>query len=84
MAVGLAVITALMWGVMEVLLLRFAKRAGAFTVALWLSVFGGLLALPIAFVSGPPDDRGQLALALIPGLLGVGATFLYLVALRVV
>jgi drug/metabolite transporter (DMT)-like permease len=83
MAVGLALITALMWGVMEVLLLRVAKQAGAFTVALWLSVIGGLLALPIAFVSGPPDDRGQLALALVPGLLGVGATFLYLVALRV-
>ena len=83
MAVGLALITALMWGVMEVLLLRVAKQAGAFTVALWLSVIGGLLALPIAVVSGPPDDRGQLALALVPGLLGVGATFLYLVALRV-
>jgi drug/metabolite transporter (DMT)-like permease len=83
MAVGLALITALMWGVMEVLLLRVAKQAGAFTVALWLSVIGGLLALPIAIMSGPPDDRGQLALALVPGLLGVGATFLYLVALRV-
>jgi drug/metabolite transporter (DMT)-like permease len=83
MAIGLALITALMWGVMEVLLLRVAKQAGAFTVALWLSVIGGLLALPIAVVSGPPDDRGQLALALVPGLLGVGATFLYLVALRV-
>jgi drug/metabolite transporter (DMT)-like permease len=83
MAVGLALITALMWGIMEVLLLRLAKRVGAFTVALWLSVLGGLLALPIAIASGPPDDRGQLALALVPGLLGVGATFLYLVALRV-
>jgi inner membrane transporter RhtA len=83
MAVGLALITALMWGIMEVLLLRVAKQAGAFTVALWLSVLGGLLALPIAIVSGPLDDRGQLVLALVPGLLGVGATFLYLVALRV-
>ena len=84
MAVGLAVITALVWGVMEVLLLRMAKQAGAFTVALWLALLGGLLALPIALVSGPPgDDGGQLALALLPGLLGLGATFLYLVALRV-
>jgi drug/metabolite transporter (DMT)-like permease len=83
MAIGLALITALMWGVMEVLLLRVAKQAGAFTVALWLSVLGGLLAVPIAIASGPPDDRGQLLLVLVPGLLGVGATFLYLVALRV-
>ena len=77
MAVGLAVITALVWGVMEVLLLRMAKQAGAFTVTVWLSVLGGMLALAIAIVSGPPgDDGGQLALALNPGLLGLGATFL--------
>jgi len=83
MAVGLALITALVWGIMEVLLLRTAKQVGAFTVALWLSTLGGVLAVPIAIASGPVPEAGELAWALAPGLLGLGATFLYLVALRV-
>lgn len=83
MAVGLALITALMWGIMEVLLLRTAKQVGAFTVALWLSTLGGVLAVPIAIASGPVPEASELAWALVPGLLGLGATFLYLVALRV-
>ena len=83
MAVGLALITALMWGIMEVLLLRTAKRVGAFTVALWLSALGGVLAVPIAIASGPVPEASELAWGLAPGLLGLGATFLYLVALRV-
>lgn len=83
MAVGLALITAVLWGIMEVVLLRTAKQVGAFTVALWLAVLGGVLAVPIAIASGPVPGAAELALALAPGLLGLGATFLYLVALRV-
>jgi inner membrane transporter RhtA len=83
MAVGLALITALTWGVMEVLLLRLAKSVGAFTVAVWLAVLGGAMALPIALASAPAPEMSDLAISLGPGILGLGATFLYLVALRV-
>lgn len=83
MAAGLAVVTALTWGIMEVLLLRVTKRAGAFTVALWISVFGGILTIPIVVMYAEPVTGGELAMGLVPGLLGVGAAFLYFTALRV-
>jgi drug/metabolite transporter (DMT)-like permease len=83
MAIWLALITAVMWGVMEVLLIRMAKKVGAFAVAVWLAILGGALAIPIAIASGPAPGTGELAVAIAPGLLGLGATFLYLVALRV-
>src|SRR3712207_6793984 len=83
MTVWLAVVTAITWGVMEVLLLRVTKRVGAFTVALWISVFGGILTIPIVAMYAEPATRGELAMGLLPGLLGVGAAFLYFTALRV-
>jgi drug/metabolite transporter (DMT)-like permease len=82
-AIALALCTALMWGTMEVLLLRTAKAAGAYTLGLWLAILGGAILLPLALIFGDRTGPSDLAFALLPGLLGLAGSYLYWVALRV-
>jgi drug/metabolite transporter (DMT)-like permease len=67
---------------MEVLLLRSAKDLGALRLNLWLMIFGGLLIAPIALLSGPVPEIEHLPIAIAPALVGLGASTLYMVALR--
>jgi drug/metabolite transporter (DMT)-like permease len=82
-AVAFALLTALSWGVLEVLLLRAAKRTTTFVLGLWMCLLGGSLTLPIALIAEPVPDLAGWGYALVPGLLGVLGSVLYWQALRV-
>ena len=82
MAVLLALVCAGAWGSMEVLLLRSAKDLGALRLNLWLMIFGTALIAPVALVSGSPPELGDVPIAIAPALVGLGASTLYMVALR--
>lgn len=83
MAVAFALITALAWGLLEVLLLRAAKRTTAFVLGLWMSALGVALTLPFAVVLEPVPDLSGWAFATVPGVLAVLGSLLYWQALRV-
>lgn len=78
----LALVTALTWGVLEVLLLRSAKDIGALRLGFWLMVLGCVLIVPVALAAEPIPDVRQLPVAVIPALVGLAGSALYLVALR--
>lgn len=82
MALLFALLTALAWGVMEVLLLRAAKRTTAVVLGLWMSLLGGALTLPIAVATEPFPDLAGWAYAMVPGLIAVLGSLLYWQALR--
>ena len=59
MSVALALVTALAWGVAELLMLRGARRLKPLGLARWLMVFGTVMILPVALVTGPvPSSSG--------------------------
>lgn len=82
MAVLLALLCAGAWGSMEVLLLRSAKDLGALRLNLWLMIFGLGLIAPVVVFAGPVPALDELPIAIAPALIGLGASTLYMVALR--
>ena len=82
MQVALALLTALTWGVNELLLLRAAKQMHALTLGLWLMIFGALLIVPLAWVVDPVPSLGDVPYAVAPALIALAGTFAYWLALR--
>jgi drug/metabolite transporter (DMT)-like permease len=82
-AIAFALLTAAAWGVLEMLLLRAAKRTTAVVLGFWMSVLGGALTLPLALAFEPAPDLGGWAFAMVPGVLAVIGSLLYWQALRV-
>ncbi|HSD49591.1 MAG TPA: EamA family transporter, partial [Actinomycetota bacterium] len=74
MSVGLAMVAALAWGVAELLMLRGSRRLRPLGLARWLMVFGTVMILPIALVTGPIPSGQDLPYAVAPALFALGGT----------
>ena len=59
MSVVLATVTALAWGLAELLMLQGARRLSPLALARWLMVIGTIMILPIALLSGPAPELGD-------------------------
>lgn len=82
MAAAIAVVTALAWGCAEVVMLRAAKELGALRLAFWLMALGLPMILPIALIGGLPAGPVNPAAVVLPAVIGLAGSGLYLVALR--
>ncbi len=82
MSVVLATVTALAWGLAELLMLQGARRLSPLALARWLMVIGTIMILPFALLSGPAPELGDLPAAALPALFAVGGTLAYFRALR--
>lgn len=82
MTIAFALLTALAWGTTELLMLRAAKRLPPVTLGLWLMVLGVVMIAPFALASGPAPGAGDIGVAVMPALIGLGGSYLYWVALR--
>jgi len=80
-AVALALVTALAWGVAELLMLRGARQLKPVGLARWLMVFGTVMILPIALLTGPVPSANDLPYAVAPALFALGGTLAYFRAL---
>ena len=83
MSVALALVTALAWGVAELFMLRGARRLGSLGLARWLMVFGTVMILPFALLTGPIPSAGDLPYAVMPALFALGGTLAYFRALSI-
>lgn len=85
MAVTLAVVTALTWGVNEWALSRASKQMPTPVLGMWMSLLGLVLVVPLALaLDGPPAvEPGSLTALFLPGLVAAASGFVYLGALRV-
>ena len=81
MSVALALVTALAWGVAELLMLRGARRLRPLGLARWLMVFGTVMILPIALLTGPVPSLQDLPYVVTPALFALGGTLAYFRAL---
>ena len=81
----LAMMTAIAWGVNEWVVARAARTISIPVLGMWMSTFGLVVILPIAFVTGMPPNLGTSGLVSLfgPGLLAVGSGFVYWMALRI-
>ncbi|HJR98382.1 MAG TPA: EamA family transporter [Actinomycetota bacterium] len=82
MSVVLATVTALAWGLAELLMLQGARRLSPLALARWLMVVGTVMILPIAVLTGPPPELGDVPFAALPALFALGGTLAYFRALR--
>ena len=83
MSVALALVTALAWGVAELLMLRGARRLKPLGLARWLMVFGTVMILPVALATGPVPSSRDLPYAVAPALFALGGTLAYFRALSI-
>lgn len=85
MAVSLALVTAVAWGINEWVVARAAKGIPVVVLGVWMSVLGLLVMLPPALALGgaPSLDLASVSSILVPGLLAAGSGFVYWMALRV-
>lgn len=83
MSVALALVTALAWGVAELFMLRGARRLGPLGLARWLMVFGTVMILPFALLTGPVPSVEDLPYAVTPALFALGGTLAYFRALSI-
>ncbi len=82
MSVVLATVTALAWGLAELLMLQGARRLSPLALARWLMVIGTIMILPFALLSGPAPELGDVPVAALPALFALGGTLAYFRALR--
>ena len=83
MSVALALVTALAWGVAELFMLRGARGLGSLGLARWLMVFGTVMILPFALLTGPIPSAEDLPYAVMPALFALGGTLAYFRALSI-
>jgi drug/metabolite transporter (DMT)-like permease len=81
LSVALALVTALAWGIAELLMLRGARLLKPLGLARWLMVFGTVMILPFALLSGPVPAAQDLPYAVTPALFALGGTLAYVRAL---
>jgi drug/metabolite transporter (DMT)-like permease len=80
-SVALALVTALAWGVAELFMLRGARQLKPLGLARWLMVFGTVMILPVALLTGPVPSADDLPYAVTPALFALGGTLAYFRAL---
>jgi len=80
--VALALVTALTWGVNELLLLRAAKQMHTLTLGLWLMILGAAVIVPVAAWADPMPTLDDLPFAIAPALLALAGSIAYWLALR--